>query len=276
MIKFHEYRLTKNCRPSPESAHMSVNQFYHEVDQWIRNGWNPGEHANLVLAEIGYVRSRRPFYHVYPAVEACLANTKLDFELQQIGHLDEVIAMCFAVGKEPLLSNGKVAAMLVELAHSTENVANGRVNNNPILRLAVDRIRKDGKRCFTTVVYNRTGLISDSTGELGDKTKLVSLAVGVALIAQDPRFAEPILLKRDQGKDLDEVALKRAIERAKRRGRNGVAIGKGLEVSPHMRRPHFAIRWTGKGAAVPKLVPVKGSMVSRDKMFPVPTGHLDK
>ena len=54
--------------------------------------------------------------------------------------------------------------------------------------------------------------------------------------------------------------------------------GKDFErtVSPHMRVPHFAIRWTGKGRTKPKLVPVKGSLVNREKILPIPTGYLDK
>jgi hypothetical protein len=275
-MEFHEYKLTKNCNAPSEIVAMSVEQYYWHVDQRMRSGWNPGEKANLLCSEIGYLRCKRPFYHVYPAVESCLENTKLDFELKQIGHLDEVIAMCFAVGKEPSLSNGKVASMLVELVHAVEDVTTGSITKDPMLRIAIDRIGTNGKRCFSSIVYNRQGLISEVADELGDKRKLVSLAVGVSLLAQDQRFAEPILLKRDQGKQLDDDALRRAIERAKNRGRNGVAIGKGLEVSPHMRKPHFAIRWTGKGGSVPRLVPVKGCVVSRDKLFPVPTGHLDK
>lgn len=47
-----------------------------------------------------------------------------------------------------------------------------------------------------------------------------------------------------------------------------------IEVSPHCRRPHFAIRWTEKGHSVPKLVPVNGCLVNRSKLLPVPTGYL--
>lgn len=275
-MEFHEYKLTKNCNASPDLASLPVEQFYFHLFQQMQKGWRPGKQANLLLAEIGYVRCKRPFYHVYPAVQACLENTKLDFELKQIGHLDEVIAMCFAVGKEPRLSNGKVASMLVELVHSVQDATTGSITKEPMLRIAIDRIDTNGKRCFSSIVYNRSGLISEVADELGDKRKLVSLAVGVSLLAQDERFAEPILLKRDQGKQLDADALRRAVERAKKRGRNGIAIGKGLEISPHMRKPHFAIRWTGKGRGVPRLVPVKGCVVRRNKLFPVPTGHLDE
>lgn len=275
-MNFHEYRLLKNCNPSPEIAKTSLSQFYWQMEQRMRSGWDPGRQSHLLCSEIGYVRCKRPFYNVYPAVEACLENTRLDFTLKQIGVLQEVVALCFAVGKEPKVSNGKIAAMLVEIVHSIRQVASEKVEDKPMLRLAVDRINNSGERCFSSIMFCDTGLISSHIDELGDKKKLVSLAVGVSLLAQDERFAEPILLKEDQGKDLDSDSLRRAIERARNRGRNGLSIGKGLDVSPHMRKPHFGIRWTGKGGSIPRLVPVKGCVVSRDKLLPVPTGHLDK
>ena len=48
-----------------------------------------------------------------------------------------------------------------------------------------------------------------------------------------------------------------------------------MECAPHFRRPHFAIRWTGKGGAVPRMVPVKGSVVKRQLATDVPTGYMD-
>jgi len=277
-MEFHEYRLTKKDAEvgSSDITAMSLDRYYDLLLDKLYRERGYAEYSPIVLAEMGYVKCKRPFYNVYPAVAECLENTKLDFELKQVKLLDEVISMCFAKGKEPELSNGKVAAMLVELRGSALNINTNTISKDPLLRIAVDRIVDNGSRARSAVIYNRKGLISDAADELGDKRKLVSLAIGVSLLAQDARFAEPILLKRDQGKQLDEESLQKAVARARNNGRNGFVIGRGLEVSPHMRKPHFAVRWTEKGRTVPRLVPVKGCVVSRDKLFPVPTGHLDK
>ena len=122
------------------------------------------------------------------------------------------------------------------------------------------------------MVYQTSGPIYKD--HFDDDQRLVSLAVGVSLLARDPMFAQPILLKRDQGKQFDMEALERAVDRAKQQGRNGFVIGKNLQVSPRIRWPRFAVRWTGNDASVPLLVPAKGCVVHRDRFFPLPTEHL--
>lgn len=62
------------------------------------------------------------------------------------------------------------------------------------------------------------------------------------------------------------------IQKAEKRKVVGWEIGADLETTPHFRKPHFAIRWTGKGAEIPKLVPVKGCLVNYSNVK-VPEGH---
>ncbi len=90
----------------------------------------------------------------------------------------------------------------------------------------------------------------------------------------DERFVDPILLQRDQTKPLDDDARKRAKNRAVRNGVHGFELGKDLQVSPHFRRPHFAIRWTGQGRKVPRLVMVRGCYINKG-LTTVPTGYED-
>lgn len=275
-MKFHEYKLSKHIIDNPEIMKMSAYDYYDKSVRRLIAGDMPEKVADVLFAEHSYVDCKRPFYHVYPSVEKCLENTSLNFDLRQIGALPYTVAMCFAVGHEPRVRNGKVASMLVE--HSTKiAIASTReVLDRPMLRLSFNVIKNDGNVCFSSVNYHSEGLISNVSAQLGDNRKLVSLAVGVSLLANDERFAEPILLKRDQDRTLDSDGVNRAIERARNRGLFGFSIGKGLEVSPHMRVPHFAIRWTGKGAEIPRLVPVKGCVVNRNKLFPIPTGYIDE
>jgi hypothetical protein len=104
--------------------------------------------------------------------------------------------------------------------------------------------------------------------------RVLRIAAGVMLLASDPRFIEPVLLNRDKNVSPDNRY--KAIERAKRNGVHGYNIGNHIELSPHFRRPHFAIRWTEKGRSVPRLVPVAGSVVNRSKLLEIPSGYEGK
>jgi hypothetical protein len=55
-----------------------------------------------------------------------------------------------------------------------------------------------------------------------------------------------------------------------------VNVGRSIEVSPHYRRPHMALAWNGRGRAVPKVAPRRGSVVHREKVEKVPSGFGEK
>jgi hypothetical protein len=76
------------------------------------------------------------------------------------------------------------------------------------------------------------------------------------------------VLNRDAGKPLTAAI----IDRAKRRGKIGWNIGKGIEVIPHMRRPHPALVWTGHGRVTPRIILRKGCLVHQDALKRIPTG----
>jgi len=54
----------------------------------------------------------------------------------------------------------------------------------------------------------------------------------------------------------------------------GFDIGAGIEVMPHVRRPHFGIRWCETGKQTPRIVPIRGSIIHKDKIEEVPTGRV--
>lgn len=109
---------------------------------------------------------------------------------------------------------------------------------------------------------------------------LTRVMASVLLIANDPSLISSDVLAKDRVKFEDpKTTLEQQqaiIDRAHRRGKIGWDIGKNIEVSPHFRRPHFAIRWTGKGKETPKVVPVSGCVVKRVLASKVPTGYLSK
>ena len=82
----------------------------------------------------------------------------------------------------------------------------------------------------------------------------------------------PMIDKRPQ--PFDETGDPKYVEKAHRRGKIGWKIGDRIEVDPHFRRPHFAIRWCEEGRRVPRLRPIKGCIVHRHKATTVPTGLM--
>lgn len=103
--------------------------------------------------------------------------------------------------------------------------------------------------------------------------EIVKLCVSLCLIGQgDTDILEPDVLSKDAHKKITDVE----INRAHRRGKIGWNVGKEISVSPHWRRPHPAIVWTGKGRKIPRLVMRKGSLVKRDAVEKVPTGYQEK
>lgn len=117
-----------------------------------------------------------------------------------------------------------------------------------------------------------------SEAECKTTDRVLHIVGAVLLMAgnKDPcELISPVVLNADRDKyDLNKDT--KYISKAKKRGVVGWDIGKNIEFSPHMRRPHFGLRWTEKGRTVPKIVPIKGCIVRRNKLTDVPTGFLSK
>ncbi len=112
---------------------------------------------------------------------------------------------------------------------------------------------------------------------------ILRFAVAIRLLASDPcsELTERVVLSKDAHRVADATPeeLKRLVNRAMKRGVNGWTIGAAMEddrsVAPHMRRPHPALMWTGKGRTTPRIVMRRGSVVHRAALTAVPTGYLD-
>lgn len=142
---------------------------------------------------------------------------------------------------------------------------NWRVESGDTLGDVLDRIRSKGEEDSENVS------ISELVGRL----------LAMLGLLQDPSlgFLERDVCSKDRGKPPSEAILRRATAR---KGL-GWDLGRSLELVPHTRRPHWSVRWMrpeeGESAAgansrglVPRLRPIKGSVVKRSKMAEVPTG----
>lgn len=109
-------------------------------------------------------------------------------------------------------------------------------------------------------------------------TKCVKLCLTLRLIGDDPDMIQPDVLSKDRirWKTGNDELKRRLEDKARRRGKNGFLIGSLLDsagVSPHIRKPHVALYWTGEGRKIPKILMRKGSVVHRDKVDKIPTGY---
>jgi hypothetical protein len=221
----------------------------------------------------------RPYYNVYPVVIDALSRTSLSVTVgQMLGELANKqwgIAACFAVGHEPIAVGRPIKSMLINHTIHGDDPGGGTLWIQAITL-------PDGERSVMlyhmdlTQKMDQDGLLLKA-GQKDDVYELCArLAVGILMLAQDVRFVERVLLSRDRGKALSPEEEAKAIDRAiSRTGRQGYTIGRDWMASPHIRRPHFGVRWTGTGRTIPKLVPVKGSLVRKSDLLEVPTGYVE-
>ena len=109
-------------------------------------------------------------------------------------------------------------------------------------------------------------------------SKCVKLCLTLRLIGDDPDLIQPDVLSKDRIRWMagDDELKRRLEEKARRRGKDGVMIGRILGSaggSPHIRKPHLSLYWTGEGRKIPKILMRKGSVVHRDKIEKIPTGY---
>jgi hypothetical protein len=91
-------------------------------------------------------------------------------------------------------------------------------------------------------------------------------------MANDPEIMEPVVL-RDDAARYERTGALALVAKARRRGHWGWNVGKGIEVSPHVRAASpAALYWTGEGRKIPKIRFRRGTVVHRKKFTAVPTG----
>jgi hypothetical protein len=102
-------------------------------------------------------------------------------------------------------------------------------------------------------------------------TDCVRLCCTLCLLENDPSVIEPDVLSKDRAK-FKQRGDEKYIAKAHRRGKVGWNVGRTIEVMPHYRRPHMTLVWTGRGRAVPRVVPRRGNVVHREVVEKVPSG----
>lgn len=235
--------------------------------------------AGSVLSEIVWHRLLGPYCKLYGPSLVMIENTKSCIKLSDAAYPES------CVGKIP---GGRTATCI-----ALRLMAGSRIDS-----AMVGAIEKPGEDTILSVFYNKrdeSGGIShqmfsvfinpsetlDGAMKLLDQKGNDDLAFCIkaflmfGLIDRDSpdSIIKPDVLNKDREK-FSRTLDPKYIEKAARRGVVGFSFGEGLEISPHFRRPHMAIRWCEKGHSVPRLVPVKGCLVNRQKVT-VPEGFQD-
>lgn len=252
--------------------------------------------------EMEWWQRLRPYYKVWPAILEALTRLKLDVVAETLAIPNIRCLIRFHENNSLKAGGASVDSFLVGAFHDGEGDNSGPMcicmssnirgcdgNNNmwvwPPLRLMYGRTLEYfvnneiiiKERHGPQLRPCRSSSLDQVFSSDDDRQRLFSLSLRVAfsvlLLAHDPSIVEPDVLSKDREKyqrTLDE----KCVERAHRRGKVGWHIGRQLESMPHYRRPHFALRWTGKGGNIPRIVPVKGAVVHREKWQKVPTGYI--
>ena len=236
--------------------------------------------VNLVVTEIAWKQSRRPFFNIHPPILRGLSNTRLTIRPKEIPvsviHSLRRICIKFPCKRVSPRLDG-ISHFFINIASVTIHPRDGSTSSTPVVCFSYQTDTKvvscscPWDRTFEDAATDAVDCGWETPDEEGQRTFIARIGLGVMLLATDPSFIEPVLLKRDVGRSGDPESL---AKRARQRGLIGYDIGRNMESSPHYRRPHFAIRWTGKGSAIPRLVPVKGSIIHK-RMLTIPTGYED-
>lgn len=231
-------------------------------------------------------RERRPYYLMYPTIIPALQGLSLGkvsaAELQLPKDLPTLYVR-FPVGNR-LLPDGRDCPGIV--------IWNARVKSKTSLSVS----------CFDPTRPNTPGHMADANQwimradpektvqeeyeaiifkDIGRKVDsgvfeaLMPIAVSVCLLAKGSDLLEPAVLSKDERRArlATPEELERLIDKCRRRGNLGWHVGREIEMTPHKRKPHPALYWTGPGRQVPRIMIRKGSLIHSDKLKEVPTDY---
>lgn len=239
-----------------------------------------------LACEVRWTKASRPYYNVYPTIPE--AFTKIDLAAVNGKHIKLPLSdllLRFQVGHE-FAASEKTKVRTILVSQTT-----ARTGGQGLL-LAIDdgsTIGEAGVIMPIPIVRGMVLLDDLSVEELlerGRKNResetvdepavdnVMRLVVALCLLKSNPDLIEPepLTADRERWEQSHDPAL---IVKAEKKGHRCWSIGKRIEVTPGFRRPHFAIRWCGKGGIDPQLRPIKGCLVNRRAVEEVPTGYLD-
>lgn len=296
-IKFHKHMPEiANYRKDPEWKEilhgLSPSECCLAVAQNLSKQKQGSRALNLMVERLWW-EYERPYYNLWPSVLQMIRDVSLDVPMRCLKLPYSAMAVCF-----PEDTKEGLASFLVSVDKGIKReflvniTANVFVGGEAMVVWRWGQV--DGDEPFTVFAncrdnpkdWKRHGVGELSEEQESSILKLVChVFCGVAILANDPTIVQPIVLNRDMLKyrSSDEATKKYLEDRAARINGRGFGVGEGLEselkstsVSPHVRKPHMALFWTGKGRTVPVLQLRRGAFIHPAEATEVPTGYMGK
>lgn len=260
-------------------------------------------------SELHWIEADRPYYDLYPSVAEAFTKVNLaGLKCEQVSLPLPNLLIRLKIGHELKAGRSRIRSIFVSqtkgvipfirreegLFGPTGPEAHTEVGMGLMVRFDDGSIKMEAHQRFpihtlSCVTFKEGHSIEDrlTSGRLNpyiadDKSidydaieTAFRIVCAICLLKDNPDLIEPMPLDADKAK-WEETHDWKLIEKAERRGKRGWAVGRHIEVAPGFRRPHFAIRWCGKGRTDPRLRPIKGCLVRRRVIEEVPTGYLDE
>jgi hypothetical protein len=281
-MEAHSYRtlfdiMTKEIRPRPPAEGWYLDRLPGMRDQMLKV---------QALAERDWIQARRPYYTVYPVAAEALGRVKLEVQCDVIKLPLPELLIRFGVGHEADCSGEKLRAIFVAATMT------GPDTEGLSIWCDFGETAADPRTGRTHPLYSYLCFSLDGTGktveqsvlDLGDAadgaskaalSKALRYVIAICLLGEDSELVDRDVLSKDRLK-WDETGDPKILDRAIRGGKVGWLVGADVRIdesSPHVRRPHFGLRWTGEGRRIPKVVPISGCVVKGKKLTEVPTGY---
>jgi hypothetical protein len=288
-MDFHIYTTVREaCKRS--GAFDTADDFYRAAfADAVKMG--SGQFYGQLHNEREWEQQKKPYYAVWPSIVPMLTRLNLDLDSALIRLPLPALCVRFPKQHNPLTFDWKGEEVQIRC------MLMGEINEGRGLSILIDvgEVMGDGSD-FGVPIYTyrnfrrEPGLtVEDALRELGNNelaelgvqipdsliTDCVRLCCSLCLLEDDPSVIEPDVLSKDRTK-FEDTGDQKYVAKAHRRGKVGWNVGRRVEVAPHYRRPHMTLVWTGRGRAVPKIVPRRGSVVHREKVETVPSGFGEK
>jgi hypothetical protein len=244
----------------------------------------------LVMEEMWH-RSERPFYNIWPILYEIAPKIDIGIPWSQLKLPVPTLLLQYPEGNEFFGSCTTMLSIYDRSSLTAEQLTDNRAFNDDEMFIAIESRGKQSEesRVWMKCIKDKSQLVgdfftgSDCSEDLLNEIKLVAL---ISLVASGDDLITPALLAKDRSAipRLTDDALAewmmRKAEIARRRGVYGFDVGRLLQESrgrnPSFVLPYWAIRWTGKGGAIPRYTKVKGHSKGVVDPTSVPTGYLGK
>lgn len=312
-MQFHEfltmYQATKRFhdkKETPESFYRDL--FEGAAQRQISSDHDRKMTMTQAISEAVWLSKRRPFYAVWPKVLPMLL--KLDLSMvtgAMLPRMPTLICIRLPTQQNLLARDGvEVRSILAAdldvfaadqdalqidtgaLTNSFQEKA--RTNRGVLFWVDVGERAMLGEYSYPIHTYRFFPIFSDKpvfesmqvpmkdSYNIGMKVPneliddCIRLYCTLALLQEESEVIERVVLSKDAAK-YQQTGDEKYVNKAERNGVVGWNVGRGIEVAPHYRRPHFGWRWTGEGRKIPRFVPIKGAIIHREMVEKLPTGE---